>query len=105
MEVLALKTFLNSTTRTITRAGDTLTIDDNYAGDLAKRGIVEQQGATTGASARGAVPQPQRTAAMAGAPFVGSKLDGQAAASSSSARGPASPPKTVVTPAPAASKR
>jgi hypothetical protein len=105
MEVKALKTFLNSSTGALTRAGDTLEIPDAYAGDLEKRGYVEQAGATTSATVHGAVPQPQRTAAMAGAPFVGAKsVAGQASASSSSAAGQALTPKTVVTPPPPAKR-
>lgn len=103
MEVKAIKTFLNSRTREIIHAGSTFEADDSYAGDLEKRGIVEQAGASSSASETGAVPQPLRTAAMAAAPGVitgKSVAGGRVSPSSSLPAAPASAGKTVVTPPP-----
>jgi hypothetical protein len=55
MQVTAIKTFLNAHTLKVHHAGDTIDLEDSYAGDLQKRGIVATVAAPQ-ASRQGFVP-------------------------------------------------
>lgn len=66
-KVIARRTFLNSETRQIQRAGTEFEAEDSYAQDLERRGL-------TGEEPPAATPQPARTQAIAGAPSTVGKV-------------------------------
>jgi hypothetical protein len=103
MHLVAYKTFLNSHTRQLTRAGEEFEVEDGYGKDLERAGLVGAPGTRPPPLAPPhvqAFPGAPSSVGKAVAPITSSQISGShEGLPSSSPLAPASTSKTVTTPA------